>query len=562
MNDCVDFVAALFGERWPAPMRALLWRKEPVKHSTWIRSAVDAAPMLGEHELYVGAGLVGVELDAGHRGKAIDIRAIPGTWLDVDINGGPEKRARYAPDEDAALDLIRSLGPPPTLIVNSGYGLHAWWLFHEMWSWKQGDQAEWERAKSLVHGFWLRAQAIAHERGFMIDPAWDLARVMRLPGTMNTKDKKHPVPVVWIDQDDSGPRYEIDALSEVAAKPRAVHRGASVHVQVAPGSQLASDAREDLKARTSVLIENDDRFAELWKRSNDQLVNDTSASGWCMALTHRVAAAGWTDQQIADLLVNYREFHRDSDKSAIWYEKTIQKARDSSLRERAKEVEAEIASEALDTLTDLAYQPIVDPNEALAAFNSLAPGLQAKELIQQGVDPSVARYWLVLSNEERIEIGSARDLRNPDRVTEAIMVVTGFTMMPVKREKWLVAVRGLVKARRHIDSETLADIARGWMVSYLDSNLADEDEWNEAAYSKKPYLRDGFVWITLDDFHRYVRRNLGERVEKSDIQARLGDLGFARCAVSCNSPVGRDGRTSRAYWKTARERVIPREGSS
>ncbi len=179
----VTFLRRLWGDTLPEGTRIALWDK-PRKLSIYLSSPVEAGQYDGETDLYVSASLVPAGLSASVRLKAQEAKAIPGVWLDIDINGGPENKTGAAPDMETALALARAVAEP-TLLVNSGYGLHAWHLFERPWVFK--DEEDRQFAAMVAQGWVARHQALARERGFKIDSVGDLARLMRLPGTCNGK---------------------------------------------------------------------------------------------------------------------------------------------------------------------------------------------------------------------------------------------------------------------------------------------------------------------------------------------------------------------------------------
>jgi putative DNA primase/helicase len=176
---------------WPDPLpegtRIALWTKATHK-SRYLSSPAEAGQVDGAVDVYFSAGLVPAGLSASVRLKAQEAKAIPGVWADIDINGGPEDKKNAAPDMETAIALAGSV-LEPTILVNSGYGLQAWWLF-EGGPWVFDGEADRARAAQVAQGWVARHQAIAREQGFKIDSVGDLARLMRLPGTCNGKAPK------------------------------------------------------------------------------------------------------------------------------------------------------------------------------------------------------------------------------------------------------------------------------------------------------------------------------------------------------------------------------------
>jgi hypothetical protein len=187
-----DNATAFLRALWADPPDAwfLLWLKDG-KHSLWFRTsdlaaaAAAAALHANRTDVYLGCALSPADNGPGKRCKAEDVSAIPGLWGDVDIRNAVHKKENLPPDVDSALSLLRAMPLPPSLIVRSGYGLQAWWLFLEPWLLQSDDERQ--QAADLAVRWQAHLQRLAAERGWEIDSTADLARVLRLPGTLNHK---------------------------------------------------------------------------------------------------------------------------------------------------------------------------------------------------------------------------------------------------------------------------------------------------------------------------------------------------------------------------------------
>jgi len=91
-------------------------------------------------------------------------------WVDIDEKKGTSKR-------DAYHALVHH-SPPPTLIIDSGGGLHGIWRIVPL----DATEANRQRSKSIMRNM---------ARAFGGDPVQDWARVFRLPGTVNTKPERN-----------------------------------------------------------------------------------------------------------------------------------------------------------------------------------------------------------------------------------------------------------------------------------------------------------------------------------------------------------------------------------
>ena len=131
-------------------------------------------------------------------------RASRTLYADMDVKPGA-----YATKADAkaALDAAVAGGalPPPTVLVDSGNGLHAHWVLD-----RELTRLEWE---SLAHPF---AAYLTKTLGLHIDTACtrDSVRILRVPGAWNAKDRHNPVPTALIGdiRPDDIPVADIEAL--------------------------------------------------------------------------------------------------------------------------------------------------------------------------------------------------------------------------------------------------------------------------------------------------------------------------------------------------------------
>lgn len=122
--------------------------------------------------------------DAGSR-RAEDVLAIPGLWCDIDVAGPNHKQTNLPRTMDEALEFIHSLPWQPSIVVNSGGGVHAYWLFTTPWQFD--DESDRQKAEVLSKKFGEYLIAEGLKRGWKIDNVSDLARILRLPGTHNHK---------------------------------------------------------------------------------------------------------------------------------------------------------------------------------------------------------------------------------------------------------------------------------------------------------------------------------------------------------------------------------------
>lgn len=146
----------------------------------------------------------------GLRGGAPDCISIPALWVDIDVAGERHKATDLPPDLAAGRQLIGRYPAPPTAIVETGGGLQAWWFLDEP---LPADQAT-----DLLVRWGATWAAFGAENDWRVDNVFDLARVMRLPGTKN--HKTNPVDVTITDWHPER-RYTVDELDQWTVDPPA-----------------------------------------------------------------------------------------------------------------------------------------------------------------------------------------------------------------------------------------------------------------------------------------------------------------------------------------------------
>ena len=128
----------------------------------------------------------------GNEGKDQDVLEVGCIWADLDY-----KHARQGAIEVG--ERIRDFPLRPSIVVNSGFGQHVYFIFHEPFSDRAGNLPLW---KSLI----CDLRDVLHGDA-VINPS----RVMRLPGTLNIKEPR-PVECVILDDQSSWTGYSLDEV--------------------------------------------------------------------------------------------------------------------------------------------------------------------------------------------------------------------------------------------------------------------------------------------------------------------------------------------------------------
>lgn len=146
-----------------------LWPQNPAELRTWLREQVAA-----NRNLYFHVNQPGWALDK--RAEKKDIRTVRALHVDID----PRKDESPEDCKKRALAALAAYEPPPSVVLDSGGGVQAFWMLAEPIT-LDGTQEAWEK---------VEAYNIAIQKAFDADSCFNIDRIMRLPGTINNPNKK------------------------------------------------------------------------------------------------------------------------------------------------------------------------------------------------------------------------------------------------------------------------------------------------------------------------------------------------------------------------------------
>lgn len=555
MEPAGEFLSTLWPSGVPSGRGVQLWRLDGQKSFTFANLDAAAVMSKGQEDIYISAGLApSARMSQKQRVRKETVAGVPGIWADIDVNGGPEGKTGAAPTVEEALELAYAV-LEPTVIVNSGYGIQAWWLFDEPWEF--GSEPERAQAQRLVTAYQATLRARAKKMGWTIDTTHDLSRLMRLPGTENAKGKDSgfkPVPVTLMEFD--GPRYDIESISEVAQE--------HMNVAIAAQQRITGEGIDIILRGKDVnppilkideLKSIDSGFAQVW----DHTVGARERSKWSMSsyemsIANYLVRAGFSDQEIADCLVYHRlRFEPGDPKGKAgrpdYISATIGKARAGVEQEEEEaDIEAE-RDEAVQQLSALSRAEAPDPVRATSLFSSVVGGPEVKRLIQDGRDPEHAQFRLELADGREVPLGPAANMISQDRFRERFMVVTSVLPKRCKNDKWDDVIRALLKTATVNEEDSRVAIVHGWLEGYLDYNLSNDRD--AACLAMDPFEHEDDVCIYAQSLNQWLRRVRSMRMKDTEIHQYLHAAGFERKSVTYTKDNGR--RSQRSYWVTAKE---------
>ena len=320
-----EFLTLIFGEAVGSDARLALFTlpEQRCRFFASIGDMCDAARLAAaDQNVYFGLGLVRAGLPPGRRGAARDVVTISALWADVDF-AGPAHPNKSLPASDADFQRLAERFPlPPSILVDSGHGRHAYWLLDRPWLFQSDEDRG--RAQRLVHGWHGLVCNTGRELGWAIDNVGELARILRLPGTVNRKLADDPRPVRIL-QADSQRRYAIEQFESHIEREPGESRPLLLPTQPPTAREAPLLPRDKLE---SALAESA-LFRQTWERARTDLA-DQSASAYDLSLATLAAMRGWTDSEIAALLVQWRRIHGERPEKisrADYLARTLSRAR-------------------------------------------------------------------------------------------------------------------------------------------------------------------------------------------------------------------------------------------
>ncbi len=165
----------------------------PSRNTKWfkvneIEKIAKTAEIIGQKtNVFFGVGLRNKVLKNGLRGSEKDISCITTLYADIDVKGDAHAQKSLPETIDEAVDFLNGLNLKPSIIVRSGNGVHSYWLLDKPFKIENSEDRN--NIVSIFRDFGKHINLEARKRGWKLDNVYDLARILRVPGSINHKLK-------------------------------------------------------------------------------------------------------------------------------------------------------------------------------------------------------------------------------------------------------------------------------------------------------------------------------------------------------------------------------------
>lgn len=544
-----SFFEEMYGETISEMARLVLWTSRD-KRSTWTSSIGEAVAALESQpplsNIYYGVCLQDFEAAQAERGRRVRKQdqaqpdmgfcrgypattlVMPGLWLDLDIAGRGHEKAQLPTSQVEAERILQGLPLDPSWVVDTGGGMHIYWLFREPWLLESEEERA--RAAALIRGWQRLAIDSAMELGYAVDSTHDLSRVLRPVGTINAKYGS----VVGF-RDRSEVRFNPSDFDEWMDLVTPVQR-----VRPAKIGDLSDDLQPPAD-KLAAMLALAPKFAETWRRERKEF---PSQSEYDLSLATMAARQGWKENEIVALVVSHRRMGGEDLKldRPGYYERLVGKARAG--------LDAETAHERLSDRVEMVQSgdaDIEDEREDFLRDVSTLLGFKIRRIIKFVTDPP--QYRLVLE-EGQIHLGGVETILSPQKFRASIAAVSNTLIQRFQGARWDPVAQAILQAVEELDlgaDSSTEGVMSEWLGEYLAQHRPSDDQ-AEAIGIKYPFIwKEGRICFFLAEFRSWLGFHRDEKVGRKQLATLLRTAGSE--PVTVNYTREADGkRTTASCW--------------
>ena len=537
--EALRFFRELFGAAIGDGIKMTVWapkegRSKTLRYFEDVEPAAQYAEGVKDTNVYFGLGMTRHELPDGKRPNALQICGIPGFWIDIDIadGAGAHKAANLPASQQDAEELISAAIPrhmPPTILTHSGHGLHAYWLFKEPWIFDTEDERI--QAASLIQRFVLSFKFHAAMRGWKLDSVFDLARVLRVPGSINHKIPGMPMTCRTIsikpEQAYLPEDFEPFFVSDEEARSE---DGISLLLskEKNPLELVLSAFATPPFQKFETLSGLEDRFRRSWNMQRTDL-KDQSLSSYDMSIATFCASYRWSDQEIANTLIAFRMKHAKTDaekKKAMrvdYLNRTIMRAKTKKKEDdRDENLTAILAQSAQAQAGEAAPPTNKQVAEALKVILKVAVEKVVKYV---GDEP---QFELVLASGEGIMLGGIEGLINQRSLRNTLAAHAGVITKQVKAQAWddyATLLLSLVEEKSPAKEDyTQKGSLEATITMYLEKK-GIMTNIEHAFTMQRPFRLDGRVYLFSTDLRMWTKL-YADPLSKKELAVTAASLGI------------------------------------
>ena len=494
---------------------------------------------------FFGIGVTDKKLSQYKRATARDITSIGALHLDIDIFDPIAHKSESLPKTfEEAHEMAHSI-LEPTWIINSGHGFQPHYCFNEP---QQVDDFDYW---TLIGQAWQRAHAAKFPQ-YTLDATHDLSRVLRCPGTTNSKNRDKIVPCEIIEHNENA-YYEKEEIEDAIGfnlKDAISHQAFSIKET---RERLSGSVLNTLKRLTVVQSKEyiqshgitfdetrsipSDTFMNIQSMEPvffDEYQNKTgrdSASEYQMKLTYIAVKCGLNDQDVIDLLVQHRRhnnYNMDMDRPDK-YINDILKAK------KTYNIEASVQKKN-DSLT-------TDELEDIRSYLRSRLQIQIYKVWRYDKDPDVY-FELELANHPNkiVHLGSMGDgIMNQKNFISKVSARVLEAPQRIDNKYWypdiVKKLLKLVVDGESAETATYEGQVRVWAREYfIDKDIEPNlDTFLESGVFSVPFYHNDRIYFSFEIMALWIKTNKGQNIDAFHFGIAMTKNGFIQDQIRTNN---------------------------
>lgn len=440
------------------------------------------------------------------RGSKSSARVAPGLWIDIDYGDAGHQGKSNPESLLDAMSILEAMPAKPSIVVRTGGGIHAYWLFHDPMELSSDEDRD--RLRAAVWRWQKLARVIASDRGWNtgVDHTADLSRVLRVPGTNNhkpeyiRKNKGQPLRVdVMTTNSPDDTRYALEDLEQFMDLTDEVPRdiGAS-NATLPSGSGFEYNCELPLKCQALLIpggVAFDQDFASCWamdaKWAKRQKFEDISPSGYHMSLARRMHSLGFEQQEVIDSLTYWRRevvgTPAPDTQRKISYAIAALNSEVSERQAQAATQNLQVMSQNLENVKvsgPMQYAMAVEDcrEDMLESLNqSLGRDLGIERVLRFKSQFGDDEYHLVMRDGSKVKIGGTGQILSSGGFKRAIAQATHVVIRDFKPKAWGSIAETILRLAQDVESSSRLEVLTDLLLAFvMDAMRGDSDKYRLA----------------------------------------------------------------------------------
>ena len=342
MKTSREFLTALWGN--PPPGVILIWTL-PEKESNWY-TRLDQVNQDVEHhaheDVYTGVGIANrnrARFTTQKRLTEEEVGGLAGMWADIDWAHPVHRKPNLPPSLEQAMETLEGAQFEPTLLVNSGHGLQAWWPSSIPGFSKPPRTRSWDDAPPSGGTSTSTASTPPEDGPPTRCSTWTGSCGYQEPGTTGSQESAGPSRSSARQPGATQPQDFLDLTPEdfqTSTPPpgRTGPRKQGQNRRAVNGNGGNGGLALDPEAvppllKLEALQKANPKFRKSWEQDRKDMADQSPSAYDMSGLATMAIQAGWSDQEVVNLIICWRRKHdHDLKLRENYYVVTLEKAKE------------------------------------------------------------------------------------------------------------------------------------------------------------------------------------------------------------------------------------------